>query len=171
MRSVDLSCWISSPSRTASTSPLPSKPGAGTVEVARATHLADTSAFARVHQSHVHAAAAPLVVSGRIALCAPVIFELGFSARNAADYDEITRRVGTFELAPTTDGDLGRALAIQRRLVGRGNHRAISLVDALVAAIAESRELVVLHYDADFDLIADATGQPTEWIVERGTAD
>lgn len=112
-----------------------------------------------------------MIASGRIALCAPVIYELGFSARNAADYDEIMSRVGTFELAPATDGDFGRVLEIQRSLVRRGHHRAVSLVDALVAAIAESRDLVVLHYDADFDLIADVTGQPTEWIVERGTAD
>jgi hypothetical protein len=27
----------------------------------------------------------------------------------------------------------------------------------------------VLHYDADFDLIAEVTGQPSEWIVPRGT--
>jgi len=27
----------------------------------------------------------------------------------------------------------------------------------------------VLHYDADFDLIAEITGQPCEWVVPRGT--
>ncbi|WP_420625051.1 PIN domain nuclease [Candidatus Poriferisodalis sp.] len=139
--------------------------------MARATHLADTSAFARLRQPHVRAAAAPLIASGRVALCAPVIYELGFSARNAADHDEIMNRIDAFELAQTTDGDFGRALDIQRRLVRRGHHRAVSLVDALAAAVAENCGLIVLHYDADFDLIADITGQPTEWIVERGTAD
>ena len=34
---------------------------------------------------------------------------------------------------------------------------------------AEAAELVVLHYDHDFDLIADITHQPTEWIVPAGT--
>ena len=29
--------------------------------------------------------------------------------------------------------------------------------------------LTVLHYDADFDLIAEITGQPTEWVVPRGS--
>ena len=139
--------------------------------MARATHLAGTSAFARVDKPSVLAAAAPLIAAGRIALCAPVVFELGFSARNAADHDEITSRVDAFELAPTTDGDFGRALDIQQRLARRGHHRAVSLVDTLVAAVAERCGLVVLHYDADFDLIADITGQPAEWIVERGTAD
>ena len=27
----------------------------------------------------------------------------------------------------------------------------------------------MLHYDDDFDLIAEVTGQPMEWVVPRGT--
>lgn len=139
--------------------------------MARATHLADTSAFGRFHHAGVRESAVPLIASGQVALCGPVIYELGFSARNAADYDEIMTRADAFDMAPTSDGDIGRALAVQRRLVRRGHHRAVSLVDMLVAAIAESRGLIVLHYDADFDLIAGITGQPAEWIVPRGTAE
>jgi predicted nucleic acid-binding protein len=40
-----------------------------------------------------------------------------------------------------------------------------------VAATAERFSLVVLHYDADYDRIAELTGQPAEWVVPRGTAD
>jgi hypothetical protein len=29
----------------------------------------------------------------------------------------------------------------------------------------------VLHYDADYELIARVTGQPCEWVVPPGTAD
>jgi predicted nucleic acid-binding protein len=47
----------------------------------------------------------------------------------------------------------------------------LSLVDALVAAVAEARGLTVLHHDADFELVAAVTGQHHRWIVERGTAD
>jgi hypothetical protein len=38
-------------------------------------------------------------------------------------------------------------------------------------AAAEVRDLVVLHYDADLDLVAQVTGQRHRWIVQRGTAD
>ena len=31
-------------------------------------------------------------------------------------------------------------------------------------------DVTVLHYDHDFDLIADVTGQRVEWIVPRGRA-
>jgi len=29
----------------------------------------------------------------------------------------------------------------------------------------------VLHYDSDFDLIAEVTGQRTQWVVPAGEAD
>ena len=70
----------------------------------------------------------------------------------AGPYDAIMSRIDAFALVPTTEGDHSRALALQRQLAERGRHRALSLVDALVAAAAESRNLTVLHYDADFDL-------------------
>ena len=139
--------------------------------MARAAFLADTSAFARLSQPSVAAAFAPLVAAGRVAVCAPVAFELGYSARNRADHDAIMSRLAAYETAPTTDGDLQRALELQRLLAARGQHRALSLVDALVAAVAESRDLTVLHFDADFELVAEVTGQPQQWIVARSTAD
>jgi len=42
---------------------------------------------------------------------------------------------------------------------------------ATVTDLLGSLELGQLHYDADFDLIAGVTGQPTEWIVPRGSVD
>jgi predicted nucleic acid-binding protein len=39
----------------------------------------------------------------------------------------------------------------------------------MIAATAEVHDATVLHYDHDFDVIAAATGQPTQWIVRRGT--
>ena len=80
-------------------------------------------------------------------------------------------RIDAFESAPVTEGDHLRALELQSLLASRGHHRALSLVDALVAAVAESRSLTVLHYDADFELVSRITGQPTQWIVEPDTAD
>jgi predicted nucleic acid-binding protein len=34
--------------------------------------------------------------------------------------------------------------------------------------VAEVEGLTVMHYDADFDRIAEITGQPTQWVVEAG---
>ncbi|MGB3687069.1 MAG: PIN domain-containing protein [Ornithinimicrobium sp.] len=49
--------------------------------------------------------------------------------------------------------------------------RGRNIPDLLIAAVAQARSLVVLHYDADFDHIAAVTHQPTEWIVPRGSLD
>jgi predicted nucleic acid-binding protein len=56
-------------------------------------------------------------------------------------------------------------------LVRRGQHRAVSIPDLLVAAVAEVDQLTVLHYDAGFDLVAGITGQPVSWVVPRGSID
>ena len=139
--------------------------------MARPRYLVDTSVFARLTKPAVASAFAPLAASGQVALCLPVAFELGCSARSPADHLALAERLSSFPPAPVTDADHRRAFEIQSALAARSQHRAISLVDGLVAAVAEARGLVVLHYDADFELVAEITGQEQEWIVPRGTAD
>jgi predicted nucleic acid-binding protein len=60
------------------------------------------------------------------------------------------------------------ALTLQRRLAERGQHRR-PIPDLLIAATALVHGAALLHYDMDFDLIADVTGQETRWIIPRGT--
>jgi len=139
--------------------------------VARVRYLVDTSVFARLARPPVATAFAPLAAQGQVAVCAPVVFELGFSARNLDDHRRLTGGLAAFPPVPTGDADHRRALEVQAELAAMGQHRAVSLVDALVAAVAESRRLSVLHYDADFELIAGVTGQSHRWIVSRGTAE
>jgi predicted nucleic acid-binding protein len=133
--------------------------------------VVDTSVFARLSKPVVAAQFAPLAATARVAICAPVAFEIGYSVRSHDDYLAITDRLASFPSLPVTDADHRRALDVQASLADRGQHRALSLVDALVAAIAEVRELAVLHYDGDFELVAEITGQPHKWIVARGAAD
>jgi predicted nucleic acid-binding protein len=134
-------------------------------------YLVDTSVFARLTKPAVAAASVPLAAGRQVALSNPVAFELGYAARNPDDYREVADRLQSFPAVPTTDADHERALEIQAALAVHSQHRALSLVDALVAATAEARGLTVLHYDGDFELVAQITGQPQEWIVPRGTAE
>ena len=55
-----------------------------------------------------------------------------------------------------------RAVQVQILLADRGQHRAASIPDLIVAATAEIVGLTLLHVDKDFELIASATGQPVE---------
>lgn len=134
-------------------------------------YVADTSVFARLTKPIVAARFAPLAATASVAICAPVAFEIGYSARSHDDYVAITDRLTAFPALRVTDADHRRALDVQASLAARGQQRALSLVDALVAAVAEARALTVLHYDGDFELVADVTGQTQEWIVPRGSAD
>ena len=53
-------------------------------------------------------------------------------------------------------------------MAAAGEHRGAKPVDLVVAAAAEAEGLTVLHYDADYERIAEVTGQPTEWVAPRG---
>jgi predicted nucleic acid-binding protein len=64
---------------------------------------------------------------------------------------------------------MDRALAVHRQLAATSQHRHFRLPDLIIAATAELHGATVLHYDADYDRIADVTNQPTEWVATRGS--
>ena len=49
----------------------------------------------------------------------------------------------------------------------RGHHRA-SIPDVIVAATAAEHGLTVLHYDSDYERLAEVTGAAHEWVAPRG---
>jgi len=57
-----------------------------------------------------------------------------------------------------------RAIEVQLLLADQGRHRAPSIPDLLIAAIAERAGLTVLHFDKDYDLVAEITRQSVEWL-------
>jgi predicted nucleic acid-binding protein len=60
-----------------------------------------------------------------------------------------------------------RAVEVLTLLADRGQHRAPSVPDLIIAATAELAGLTVLHLDKDFDVIADITGQSVERLNMR----
>lgn len=134
------------------------------------THLLDTSVLTRLREPTVREAIEPRVELGQLGRAAISDLEIGFSARNAAEWDRLTDALDAFELVETTAVHVRRAKQVQRLLAAK-HQRGRKLPDLLVAAAAESSGLTVLHYDTDFDLIAAATGQPCEWVVPAGSVD
>jgi predicted nucleic acid-binding protein len=128
-------------------------------------------ALARLRQPVVAQAVAAMLTQGAVAVCSPVMFELGFSARTSDDLDQLLESLATLHYIDTVEADHRRSIEVQGALAATGRHRGLSLVDALVAAAAERTGLVVLHYDHDFERIADVTGQPHAWIVPPGSVD
>jgi predicted nucleic acid-binding protein len=134
------------------------------------THLVDTSVLTRIAQPQVRTVVEPLMLSVSIARAGISDLEIGFSARNGAEWDRLAEAIASFALVETTELHLRRARQVQRLLAEHGL-KGRKIPDLLVAAAAEELGLVVLHYDADFDLIAGATGQASEWVVPAGAID
>lgn len=139
--------------------------------MSRVEYLVDTSAMARSHRNAVADTLSSLASRGALGLTTPVLFEIGFSARSGDHRAEVLDALAGFPAIDTIQADHQRALEVQALLAATARHRGLSLVDALLAAAAERTGLAVLHYDRDFERIAEVTGQDQEWVVLRGTAD
>jgi hypothetical protein len=96
--------------------------------------------------------------------------EVGFSARNVAEWDRLLGALQVFDLVEVTAAHMRRARQVQRLLCAR-HQRGRKVPDLLIAAAAEEAAVTLLHYDADFDLISEVTGQPCQWVVPAGAID
>jgi predicted nucleic acid-binding protein len=134
------------------------------------TFLVDTSVLKRVGQPQVRKVVEPLAARGELARARICDLEVGYSARNATEWDQLVAALDAFEPIETTAAHVHRALHVQRLLAER-SQRGRKIPDLLVAAAGEELGIPVLHYDGDFDLIADITGQMAEWVVRAGDAD
>jgi len=47
--------------------------------------------------------------------------------------------------------------------------RAVNHPDLLIAAAAEAADVTLLHYDDDYALIAEITGQAIRWLAPKGS--
>jgi predicted nucleic acid-binding protein len=139
-----------------------------------ATLLLDNSAWARLGDpaldDHRVVELADAFEAGRVATCAPFLLEAGYSARNAREHDELLRELLGLPHVSTDEVVEQHAVAAQRQLARVGHHR-LPPVDLLVAAIADRHRLGVLHYDRDYDVIAEKTDLDfgSVWLAPAGT--
>lgn len=103
---------------------------------------------------------------GLLRVCTVTCLELGYSVRNAASgraaFSSPPLSLMPVEyLSPAMEN---RACEVQMLLAEQGLHRAPSIPDLLVAAVAEKSGLTVLAAGKDFDVIAKVTGQPVETL-------
>ena len=131
-------------------------------------YLIDRSALARMSDPQVQARLVPILEAGEAATCALIDLEVLYSTRNASDHARtLRRRALAYRHVVLTEAMFQRAVEVQGLLALRGQHR-VPIPDLIIAAAAEHAEMVLLHYDSDFDRIAAVTGQALEWVVPRG---
>lgn len=126
--------------------------------------LADKSALARLGVSPDAPQWASRIERGLVRVATVTRLEIGFSARTGPDLRAGLRQppLSAMPVEYLTPAIEDRAVEIQVVLADRGQHRAPSIPDLIIAATAELAGLTILHLDKDFDLIADVTGQPVE---------
>jgi predicted nucleic acid-binding protein len=137
--------------------------------------LLDNSAWSRVVADKLprdRADAVAIRIEGReLATCLPFLLEAGYSARGRDHHremmDDFDRLFPHIELTAAIEQGAVRA---QRELARIGHHR-LAPVDLMIAACAHEAGAGVLHYDRDYDRIAELTSLRFEsvWVAPAGT--
>ncbi|MGV1006951.1 MAG: PIN domain-containing protein [Candidatus Nanopelagicales bacterium] len=135
-----------------------------------AKYLIDTSAAARMRNAEVAARLEPLIEAGLVATSASLDAEAFYSTRSPKEYEQRweSRRIA-YEYLATQDEHWQAALQAQRGLARGGRHRAVGIGDLLTAVLAAEHRLVVIHYDADFEIASEVVEFRQQWVVPRGT--
>jgi predicted nucleic acid-binding protein len=151
------------------------------MERVAARYLVDTSAYARMRIAEVQAILAPLIELGEVATCGMITLEILYSARSPADLEAVRSEL-RFALTnvPLQDTDFERAIEVMAALAAHGQHRAATLPDLLIAAVAEraglepfaAAKLIAGLYTRVLDPLRFATNSPNavltrEELLER----
>jgi predicted nucleic acid-binding protein len=126
--------------------------------------IIDKSALVRLDKAADRAEWTGRIDRGLVRISTVTRLEVGYSARTVADHRFLLAEppISSMPVEYLTPKIEDRAVEMQFALAERGHHRAPSIPDLLVAATAELADLILLHLDKDFDLIAGLTGQRTE---------
>jgi len=126
--------------------------------------LIDKSALVRLGASPDAATWAGRIERGLVRIATVTRLEVGYSARSGPDLRADLRRspLAVMPVEYQTPVIEDRAVEVLTLLADRGQHRAPSIPDLIIAATAELAGLTVLHFDKDFEIIAAITGQPLE---------
>jgi predicted nucleic acid-binding protein len=136
--------------------------------------VVDNSAFQRGGNEIVRGDWLRALEEGQLYRSPILEFEVLYSARNAREHAELTEELEGLRPLELSEAVVSAALGAQAELArhAAGFHR-LPHQDYLVAAIAAAHELGVLHYDADFDRIAEHSSLVFEslWIASPGMLD
>jgi predicted nucleic acid-binding protein len=132
--------------------------------------LVDTSAYEQIrHRPRAAEHYSRLAARGLLATCNVVSGELLYGMRDLGAIRTMRATLEGLWYLPLTEWAEARALDTLVKLAERGKHRASKIGDLQTAAVAEQYRATLLHYDRDFEAIAEVTGQPTEWIIPRAS--
>jgi len=132
-------------------------------------HLADKSAWEQArYDKRARQRLHELREARQLGVCVVSMAELLYSARGADDLARMRLDLSSLTYLDMTAVAEQHLVDVMAALALRGQHRT-PIPDLMLAAIAHAHSAVVLHYDSDYERIAEVTGQPHEWIIPRGS--
>jgi predicted nucleic acid-binding protein len=140
--------------------------------------LLDNSAWARAADGRIAGRSRDrfdsALAAGELWSCPPAELEIRFSAQNDREFEELGEELDALPDAPLTAEAARAAVQAQAELsAAPGVSHRVKPVDLLIAAVAAGEGLGVLHYDRDYDTIAEHTSLRFKsiWVAPRGSID
>jgi predicted nucleic acid-binding protein len=132
--------------------------------------VVDSSAWSRAHHPPVREPWTRALLADRLRLSPAVKLEILLTARSGASFDTLAERLSALRVAPLTSAVVRAAEDAMRSLAHRsaGADR-IPIVDYLVAAAAQEMGAAVLHYDRDYDTLAEIMDFESAWLTPPGS--
>jgi predicted nucleic acid-binding protein len=132
--------------------------------------VVDTSAWARAHHPRVRKLWKEALLGRRLRISPLVRFEILLSARGGESFDTLAERLSALHAAPLSASVIAGAEHAMRTLSHRSaGAQRLPIVDYLVAASAQELGAAVIHYDHDYDTLAELMGFESVWIAPAGT--
>jgi predicted nucleic acid-binding protein len=101
----------------------------------------------------------------------PVVrFEILLSARDGQSFDALAERLSALQVVPLNGSVIRAAEHAMRALAHRSaGAQRLPIVDYLVAAAAQELGAAVIHYDRDYDALAELLEFESIWLAPAGT--
>jgi predicted nucleic acid-binding protein len=112
------------------------------------------------------------LAAGELWTCPQTLLEMRYSARDSKGFSITARRLDAMPHAPLDAESAAAAVTAQSELAAAlGISHRVKPVDLLIASIAATRDLGVLHYDHDYDTIEQHTSLAfaSVWAAPRGS--
>jgi len=129
-----------------------------------------TSAWARAHHAEVRERWKEALLGRRLRISPLVRFEILLSAREGQSFDALAERLSALQAAPLNGSVIRAAEHAMRALAHRSaGAQRLPVVDYVVAAAAQELGAAVIHYDRDYDTLADLLEFESIWLAPAGT--
>lgn len=132
--------------------------------------VVDTSAWSRAHHPQVREPWTHALRADRVRISALVRFEILLTALDGQSFDTLAERLSALRPAPLTGAVLRAAQDAMRALSHRSaGAQRLPIVDYLAAAAAQEIGGAVLHYDSDYDTLAEIMEFESIWLAPAGS--